>query len=86
MLVMPFMVEELFDVEVVSMLLLVLRTGIGNVRACVKDEVRCIGGGLDDVVKLELPATNNISWPFNAGANGIGSGLLGCCIAFFRLL
>ena len=63
MLVMPFMVEELFVVEVVSMLLLVLRTGIGNVRACVKDEVRCIGGGLevDDVVKLELPATNNIS-------------------------
>ena len=63
MLLMPFMVEELFVVEVVSMLLLVLRTGIGNVRACVKDEVRCIGGGLDadDVVKLELPATNNIS-------------------------
>ena len=63
MLVMPFMVEELFVVEVVSTLLLVLRTGIGNVRACVKDEVRCIGGGLevDDVVKLELPATNNIS-------------------------
>ena len=63
MLVMPFMVEELFVVEVVSMLLLVLRTGIGNVRACVKDEVRCIGGGLevDAVVKLELPATNNIS-------------------------
>ena len=49
--------------EVVSMLLLVLRTGIGNVRAWVKEEVRCIGGGLevDDVVKLELPATNNIS-------------------------
>ena len=63
MLLMPFMVEELFVVEVVSMLLLVLRTGIGNVRACVKDEVRCIGGGLevDDVVKLELSATNNIS-------------------------
>lgn len=63
MLLMPFMVEELFVVEVVSMLLLVLRTGIGNVRACVKDEVRWIGGGLevDDVVKLELPATNNIS-------------------------
>ena len=60
---MLLMVEELFVVEVVSMLLLVLRTGIGNVRACVKDEVRCIGGGLevDDVVKLELPATNNIS-------------------------
>ena len=63
MLLMPFMVEELFVVEVVSMLLLVLRTGIGNVRAWVKEEVRCIGGGLevDDVVKLELPATNNIS-------------------------
>ena len=63
MLLMPFMVEELFVVEVVSMLLLVLRTGIGNVRACVKEEVRCIGGGLEveDVVKLELPATNNIS-------------------------